>query len=69
MAKPFRQLPLLLTLFRSALAISNTFTHCALQSVVFPTLAVPLDRLAAYQIILIEVLEEYTDIYQIESHL
>lgn len=27
-----------------------------------PTLAVPLDRLAAYQIILIEVLEEYTDI-------
>lgn len=27
-----------------------------------PTLALPLDRLAAYQIFLIEVLEEYTDI-------
>lgn len=59
MGKPFRQLPLLLT----------PFTHRALQRVVFPTLAVPLQRLAAYRIILIEVPDGCTDIYQIESHL
>ena len=59
MAKPFRQLPLLLT----------PFTHRALQRVVFPALAVPLERLAAYRIILIEVPDGCTDVYQIESHL
>jgi hypothetical protein len=40
MPEPFLQLPLLLTLFRTAMAMSNTFTRCE-QS------PVPLDSLEA----------------------
>lgn len=46
-----------------------TFTDCSLLSVVFPLLAVSLNELLAYRIIIIEVLEENTDIFQIDSYL
>lgn len=64
--EPFRQLPLLLTLYGPTSVTSLSLT--ALCSVVFALLALPLSRLLAYQVIVAELLEENADISQTESH-